>query len=73
MYYLINTSDVEDSFIVGSKRVVKSFDESKTVIMFKNANDVPDSLDGYEGIEYDEFIIEIDSNFKFWLGYDKQT
>jgi len=73
MYYLINTSDVEDSFIVGSKRVVKSFDESKTVIMFKNANDVPDSLDSYEGIEYDEFIIEIDSNFKFWLGYDKQT
>ena len=73
MYYLINTSDVEDSFTVGSKRVVKSFDESKTVIMFKNANDVPDSLDGYEGIEYDEFIIEIDSNFKFWLGYDKQT
>ena len=73
MYYLINTSDVEDSFIVGSKRVVKSFDESKTVIMFKNANDVPDSLDSYEGIEYDEFITEIDSNFKFWLGYDKQS
>jgi len=73
MYYIIDTSEMQDSFTTGSKRVVESFDESKTIVMFKDKSYVPDSLDSYEGIEYDEFITEIDSNFKFWLGYDKQS
>ena len=71
MYYIIDTSEMQDSFTTGSKRVVKSFDESKTIVMFKDKSNVPDSLDNYKGIEYDEFITEIDSNFKFWLGYNK--